>query len=180
MKRTRSNERFIMLYYNCLNDGPSWSIWFSGKGDPYWLTKLVKMSQEVLSLQEKHPNQWNSAKEIAKALGVPATYICTALKALRKSGLIAFQKVPMGKKKKPTFQYKFKWWMSMGQQDIYEFLQEHPNEWFTSGEIGDALNLSIGSVSVSLKRLRDTDEVRYQRTKGSGRTPYRYMFIEWF
>ena len=79
------------------------------KGDPYWLTKLVKMSQDVLSLQEKHPNQWNSAKEIAKALGVPATYICTALKALRKSGLIAFQKVPMGKKKKPTFQYKFKW-----------------------------------------------------------------------
>ncbi len=42
------------------------------------------MSQEVLSLQEKHPNQWNSAKEIAKALGVPATYIFTALKALRK------------------------------------------------------------------------------------------------
>lgn len=54
----------------------------------------------------------------------------------------------------------------MGQQDIYEFLQEHPNEWFTSGEIGDALNLSIDSVSVSLKRLRDTDEVRYQRRQG--------------
>ena len=68
--------------------------------------------------------------------------------------------------------------MSMGQQDIYEFLQEHPDKWFTSGEIGDALNLSIGSVAVALKRLRDTDEVKYQSTKGSGRTPYLYMFME--
>jgi len=63
---------------------------------------------EVSDFLEKHSDQWYSAKEIAKALGVPATNICTALKALRKSGLIAFKKVPLGKKKKPTFQYKFK------------------------------------------------------------------------
>lgn len=67
---------------------------------------------------------------------------------------------------------------SMGQQDIYEFLKEHPGEWFTSGEIRDALNLSIGTVAIALKRLRETDEVRYQRIKGPGMMPYLYMFME--
>ena len=41
----------------------------------------------------------------------------------------------------------------MGQQDVYNFLKTHPHKWFTSKEISNGMNQSIGSVTVCLKNL---------------------------
>ena len=61
----------------------------------------------------------------------------------------------------------------MSQQDIYNFLKEHPNEWFTAREINDYLKLSQGSISNNLKKLRQRDAVEYKRIEKKG---YIYKF----
>ena len=61
----------------------------------------------------------------------------------------------------------------MGQQDIYDFLKKHPKDWFTSKELSQKLGISIGSVTMSLKKLRESRSVKYQTTK---RNMYKYMF----
>lgn len=52
--------------------------------------------------------------------------------------------------------------LPMGQQEVYNFLKEHPNDWFTSRDINKGINISVGSVTVSLKRLREKNEVQYK------------------
>ena len=66
----------------------------------------------------------------------------------------------------------------MGQQEIYDFLKAHPNEWFTSKEISKGINISIGSVTVCLKKLRENNEVQYKSIgkKGGKRFQYSYSF----
>ncbi len=66
----------------------------------------------------------------------------------------------------------------MGQQEVYDFLKAHPIEWFTSKEISKGINISIGSVSVCLKKLRKNNEVQYKAigNKGGKRTQYSYSF----
>jgi DNA-binding transcriptional regulator GbsR (MarR family) len=66
----------------------------------------------------------------------------------------------------------------MGQQEIYNFLKDYPNEWFTSKEISKEINISIGSVTVCLKKLRDHNEILYKAIgkKGGKRTQYSYCF----
>jgi predicted transcriptional regulator len=66
----------------------------------------------------------------------------------------------------------------MGQQDVYNFLKKHPEEWFTSGDISNMINISVGSVTTSLKRLRERNEVRYKKSglRGGPRSPYLYRF----
>lgn len=61
----------------------------------------------------------------------------------------------------------------MGQQDIYDFLKKNPAGWFTSKELSNKLGISIGSVTMSLKKLRESRSVKYQTTK---RNMYKYMF----
>lgn len=70
--------------------------------------------------------------------------------------------------------------MFMGQQDIYNFLKAYPNEWFTSKDISKGINISVGSVTVCLKRLRENNEVQYKATgkKHGKRTQYSYKFKE--
>ena len=66
----------------------------------------------------------------------------------------------------------------MGQQDVYNYLKAHPNKWFTSKEISEGMNQSIGSVTVCLKKLRSRNEIKYKQTdlrKGK-RVQYKYMF----
>ncbi|MDP6155899.1 MAG: hypothetical protein QGH39_05045 [Candidatus Thermoplasmatota archaeon] len=65
----------------------------------------------------------------------------------------------------------------MGQQEVYEFLQNHPGEWFTSNEISRAIGIGKGAVTMSLKKLRESDEVMYGRTNSPGKS-YRYKFKE--
>ena len=43
----------------------------------------------------------------------------------------------------------------MGQQDIIDKLKDNPIKWFTSKELSQELGISIGSVTMSLKKLRD-------------------------
>ncbi len=66
----------------------------------------------------------------------------------------------------------------MGQQEVYDFLKAYPREWFTSKEISKGIDISVGSVTVCLKKLRDNNEVHYKATgnKGGKRTQYSYNF----
>lgn len=52
----------------------------------------------------------------------------------------------------------------MGQQEVYDFLCKNKNIWYTSKEISEALNVSIGSVTMSLKKLRKTNIIKYKVT----------------
>lgn len=61
----------------------------------------------------------------------------------------------------------------MGQQDIYDFLKRNPARWFTSKELSEKLKISIGSVTMSLKKLRESRSVKFKQTK---RNTYQYMF----
>ena len=63
----------------------------------------------------------------------------------------------------------------MGQLDVYEFLEDNPDLWFTSREISRKIDVSLPSTTMSLKRLREEGEVIF---RGSGRSgdEFRYKF----
>ena len=52
----------------------------------------------------------------------------------------------------------------MGQQEVYDFLCKHKGQWFTSRDISESLGVSIGSVTMSLKKLRKTNLIKYKNT----------------
>jgi len=64
----------------------------------------------------------------------------------------------------------------MGQQEVYDFLKKNKNAWFTSKEITKKLSISLGSVTTSLKKLRQSG-VLYHRFTGR-RHLYQYRFKE--
>ena len=66
----------------------------------------------------------------------------------------------------------------MGQQEVYTFLKLNRYEWFTSRDISGRINISVGSVTVCLKKLRENDEVQFkQMGKQRGkRSQYLYKF----
>ena len=64
----------------------------------------------------------------------------------------------------------------MSQQDVHAFLKDNPDKWFTSKEISDMLGVSLGSTTISLKRLRETGEVEYWRFRELSGGPYQYRF----
>jgi DNA-binding transcriptional regulator GbsR (MarR family) len=61
---------------------------------------------------------------------------------------------------------------AMGQQEVYDFLRKNKNKWFTSRDISEALGVSIGSVTMSLKKLRKTNIIKYKNT--GKRNTFRY------
>lgn len=61
----------------------------------------------------------------------------------------------------------------MGQQEVYDFLIKNKKDWFTSKEISEQINASIGSVTMSLKKLRKANLVKY-KTAGK-RNTYSYQ-----
>ncbi len=66
----------------------------------------------------------------------------------------------------------------MGQQDVYNYLKTHPNDWFTSKDISLGMNQSLGSITVCLMKLRNRNDINYKRTglrKGK-RAQYLYKF----
>ena len=68
--------------------------------------------------------------------------------------------------------------MVMGQQDVYDFLKNHPGDWLTSKQISQGINQSVGSVTVCLKKLRNRNEIHYKQSekrKGK-RNQYLYKF----
>ncbi len=62
----------------------------------------------------------------------------------------------------------------MGQQEVYDFLKNNRNSWFTSKEITKKLNTSLGSVTMSLKKLRQSGILHHRFT--GERNSYQYRF----
>ncbi len=61
----------------------------------------------------------------------------------------------------------------MGQQEVYDFLMKNPDHWYTSKQISEQLIVSIGSVTMSLKKLRKTNIIKYRNT--GKRNTFQYM-----
>jgi predicted transcriptional regulator len=66
----------------------------------------------------------------------------------------------------------------MGQQEIYYFLKKNKTKWFSSKEIATKLNLSIGSVTNGLKKLRENKIIKHKYIKilNSHRKVYIYKY----
>ena len=62
----------------------------------------------------------------------------------------------------------------MGQQEVYNFLKASKGKWFTSKQISQNINVSIGSVTMSLKKLRKSQLVKYRNT--GKRNEFQYMY----
>jgi len=62
----------------------------------------------------------------------------------------------------------------MGQQEVYDFLNNDRIAWFTSKEIAKKLNISLGSVTMSLKKLRQSGILHYRFT--GNKHCYQYRF----
>ena len=65
----------------------------------------------------------------------------------------------------------------MGQQNVYMFLQKHPDRWFTAEEISKTMGIEIMPVRNALRRLRKLDDVYCSLEKSRSR-PYYYKFKE--
>ena len=66
----------------------------------------------------------------------------------------------------------------MGQQEVYDFLKDNPDEWFTSRDLQEILHISIGSINESLRKLRERREINYKTSiiNGKGKPQYIYNF----
>ena len=51
----------------------------------------------------------------------------------------------------------------MGQQEVTTFLEKNRNKWFTSRQITKKLKVSAGSVMSSMKKLRQSNLVRFKK-----------------
>lgn len=64
----------------------------------------------------------------------------------------------------------------MGQQEVYDFLMQNRNTWYTSKEIAEQLRLSMGSVTSNLKKLRKSHSIAYHLQSKQGKRNYIYSF----
>jgi DNA-binding MarR family transcriptional regulator len=64
----------------------------------------------------------------------------------------------------------------MGQQEVYDYLRDNPGRWYTSRQIADALTISIGSVTMSLKKLRKTNIIEFKST--GSRNTFKYSITK--
>ena len=63
--------------------------------------------------------------------------------------------------------------VDMGQQEVFTFLKNNRNKWFTSRQIADKLKASYGSVSVSMMILRQSGQIKFKNNKLRTKTPGR-------
>ena len=63
----------------------------------------------------------------------------------------------------------------MGQVEVSDFLENHPDQWYTSKEISEATGIGRGPVTTTLKVFRERDEILYKKTGKQGR-PILYRF----
>ncbi|MFH1649615.1 MAG: hypothetical protein ABIA93_03630 [Candidatus Woesearchaeota archaeon] len=50
----------------------------------------------------------------------------------------------------------------MGQQEVYDFLRMNRKAWYSSRDISANLGISIGSVTMSLKKLRKSKLIDFK------------------
>lgn len=62
----------------------------------------------------------------------------------------------------------------MGQQEVYNFLKKNKTKWFVSKQISERLNVSIGSVTNCLKKLRESRSIHFKET--ARKHQYMYKF----
>ncbi|MBD3354981.1 hypothetical protein GF361_03270 [Candidatus Woesearchaeota archaeon] len=62
----------------------------------------------------------------------------------------------------------------MGQQDIYDFLKGNKRKWFTSKEISNKLEVSIGSVTNCLRKLRIRRAVNFRSSQNRNQFEYKF------
>ena len=65
----------------------------------------------------------------------------------------------------------------MGQQEVYEFLNKHPDVWFSSKTIAENLGIGLQTTIQNLKRMRAHAEVDFRIVKVV-RKSYRYKARE--
>jgi len=53
----------------------------------------------------------------------------------------------------------------MGQQEVYDFLKKNKNKWWTSKQISEKIDASIGSVTTTLTKLRKRKDGNYKMSK---------------
>ena len=65
----------------------------------------------------------------------------------------------------------------MGQQEVYNLLKKYRKKWFSTKEIVDKLKISSGSVTSSLKKLRESNSINFKLEKKiANRKVYVYRF----
>ena len=62
----------------------------------------------------------------------------------------------------------------MGQQDIYDYLKDKKRNWFTSRDISKELDVSIGSVTNCLRKLRLSKSVHFRGSKNRNQFEYKF------
>ena len=62
----------------------------------------------------------------------------------------------------------------MGQSNVFEFLEQNKGKWFNSSEIAKKINISRGSVLISLRKLRDRRQI-YWAENQERKNSFRYM-----
>ncbi len=62
----------------------------------------------------------------------------------------------------------------MGQQEIYDFLKDKRRDWLTSKEISAGLDVSIGSVTNCLRKLRESGAVQFKESGHRNQFIYRF------
>ncbi len=64
--------------------------------------------------------------------------------------------------------------IKMGQQEVYDYLKENKSKWYTSKEISYGLDVSIGSVTSCLKKLRQSRAIHYRNSGHRNQFEYKY------
>ena len=50
----------------------------------------------------------------------------------------------------------------MGQQEVITFLKENKKKWFTARQTAERLNASFTSITTSLKKLRQSNQIEHK------------------
>lgn len=67
----------------------------------------------------------------------------------------------------------------MSQQDVYEFLRQHKKSWFSARDIKEQLDVSIGSITNSLKKLRESKQILYRVVQRKSKTSNKRQIYEY-
>ena len=62
----------------------------------------------------------------------------------------------------------------MGQQEIYDYLKDTKIKWFNSREISAGLDVSIGSVTNCLRKLRESGAVQFKESGHRNQFIYKF------
>lgn len=69
----------------------------------------------------------------------------------------------------------------MSQVEIIDYLKKNPEQWHTAGELSNILNVSKGSISTNMMRLRKFDfkNIEFKKEIESNGHRKKLIFIRW-